>query len=819
MHGEPGKQFLERLVGHGSGEGPDATGYAAAAQERAPTGEPDIASGGEIIAHTICRGWIIDRNNVDATLHISLQLNGRTVKIVAADEFRRDVQERYGGKGLAGFTIYLDHLSDAPYLSRGTVEVKELSRGMVVVPEQIVEFSPLPAVRVEAELREVLNQVRDCMDRLQSPASPELSNRSRKFVRVVEQLRKRVAKPKPSHAPGELTKLLGALDALEHQLPNLERGQDWALPYYSTVRPLVEMVIPPPAIPDPASLSLIIIDDGRVPKAAKETLASVLAQTLEPSEIHLLSRSGTPIEPASAQEKVEIHALAPDQPADEAVNRLAARLTGSHMVVLDPGVTLAPEALAWLAAAIKSTNASIIYTDGEAAPQAQAGTGRFQPVFRPAFDYDLLIQRNYIGDTFCIEREAYTTLGGLNVDPSLDARHDLLLRAHAHFGRSAFLHLPLLLMRKATFLSPADPAPVRNVGTVRRTVQCSLDRIAGGARARAHDDAYGRPVTNALQIDWPDDAERRLSVIVPTRDSADMVFALISSLRQHVAAWDRVEIIVVVNGKPKSRSRAAFAQIENTFDRVRVIYHTVDFNWAEINNYGVNEHANGELLLFMNDDMICLTRDWDRRVRSQLARDEIGVVGGRLLYPNGAIQHAGIAFGEGAMTAHEAMGDEAGDGLYLDRTLLVHEVGAVTGALFGCRRSLFDSLGGFDAKRYAVTSSDADFCVRARLSNKAVIYDPSLTWIHYESVSRGFDAHNYHRQWRADAEHELWRSRFSEIDLVDLSVNPHFARSRRPFETFHRLNRKEIELWLAAQLARRQHGTGKAEPVTGGGRT
>jgi hypothetical protein len=77
-------------------------------------------------------------------------------------------------------------------------------------------------------------------------------------------------------------------------------------------------------------------------------------------------------------------------------------------------------------------------------------------------------------------------------------------------------------------------------------------------------------------------------------------------------------------------------------------------------------------------------------------------------------------------------------------------------------------------------------------------------------VSRGFDAHNHKRQRRADAEHELWRSRFSEIDLVDLSVNPHFARSRRPFETFHRLDRKEVELWLAAQLARQRHGASKA---------
>ena len=813
-HGETGRQLLERLIGLGSGEGQDATGRGAEAQERLPPSEPDIASGGEIIANTICRGWVIDRNNPDALLHIRLRLNGRTVKILAADEFRRDVQDRYGGEGRTGFTIHLDHLTDAPHLSRGTVEITELSRGAIVLPEQVVEFSPLPAIRVEAELREALSRVRDRLDRLQSPAPPDSSSRSRNpLALAVQQLRARVGKHKLPRARDELSELLGALDRLEQQLPKLERGQSWALPLYGAVAPLVEMVTPPPAIANPASLSLIVIDYGRVQGAGEATLVSVLAQTHRPHEICLLARSGTPVGLASAPEGVEILPLAPDQPANAAVNGVAARLTGSHLLVLDAGLTLAPEALAWFAAAIESTSAPIIYTDAEIVHDPRTGTGARQPWFRPAFDYDLLLQRNYIGDTFCIERQAYTVLDGLSIDPSLDARHDLLLRAHARFGRSAFAHLPLLLVRSTTFPSPAEPEAGRDDDTIRRTVQRHLDRIGSDSRAFAHEDAFGRPVPDALGVDWREDAKSRLSVIIPTRDSADMVFALISSLRRHAAAWDRVEIIVVVNGKLEFRLRSAFAEIENMFDQVRVVYHPVDFNWADINNGAVRDHASGELLLFMNDDMICLSHNWDRRVRSQLARSEIGVIGGRLLYPNGAIQHAGIAFGEGAMTAHEAMGDDAGDGLYLDRTLLVHEIGAVTGALLACRRSLFDSLCGFDAQRYAVTSSDADFCVRTRLADKAVIYDPFLTWIHYESVSRGSDTHDYKRHWRADAEHELWRSRFSEIDLVDLSVNPHLARSRRPFETFHRLARQEIELWFSAQLAHhRRLGQVRVDP-------
>jgi GT2 family glycosyltransferase len=448
------------------------------------------------------------------------------------------------------------------------------------------------------------------------------------------------------------------------------------------------------------------------------------------------------------------------------------------------------------------TTAPIIYADGDVLVDREDGSERLLPRFLPAFDYELLLQRNYIGDAICIERRAYAELDGLSCDPLLDARHDLLLRAFDRFGRGSFIHLPLLLMHSAPS-PPLRDSPGARDQTL-RTVQLHLNRIGGEARAVAHDDAIGRPVSDAVKILWPDDPTHRISVIIPTRDSADMVFALISSLRRRAANWGLVEIIVAVNGQLDPRSRFGFSEIEKLSDCVRVVHRQVPFNWAEINNSVVRDRSAGELLIFLNDDMICLTDDWDSRVRGQLARAEIGVVGGRLLYPNGAIQHAGIAFSQTGKTDHEAMGDPPGDGLYLDRTLLTHETGAVTGAFLACRRAVFESLGGFDAQRYVVTSSDADFCVRVRASGKIVIYDPFLTWIHYESVSRGRDSDDYKKQWRAEVEHERWLAAFSPIDRLDLNVNPHLAHSVRPFSTFHRPDREAIEMWLQAQMKRRE---------------
>jgi hypothetical protein len=109
-------------------------------------------------------------------------------------------------------------------------------------------------------------------------------------------------------------------------------------------------------------------------------------------------------------------------------------------------------------------------------------------------------------------------------------------------------------------------------------------------------------------------------------------------------------------------------------------------------------------------------------------------------------------------------------------------------------------------------------CVRSRELGKRVIYDPYLTWIHYESVSRN-DAHDYRKHWRAEAEHERWCTNFAKIDVADPSFNPQFHGSAHPFETFHRATHAEIQLWLDAQLKRGKLLSRRVNPQPSSGRS
>jgi GT2 family glycosyltransferase len=744
-YGKLGQQLIDVLAPAQPAERPaERELQRGAAGER----EPLIASGVDIVANTICRGWVIDRNDPRALLHIKIKINGMTARIMPADEFRRDVQDLYGGEGRAGFLVRLDTLPDAAYLVRASVEIVELSQGVVVLPERVIDFSP--PVGIEAEIRE------------------------------------------------ELMHLRRAINRLEESLPRLLHSQSWALALYGSVRSRLDLVISPPALGTLVGFSVVVIDDPNRPGAAQDTLASVLAQTCEPREILLVVLADSPLG-FERGGRVEVVRVEQGEHPNVAVNSIAGRAKGSHLLVLDAGTALATEALAWFAVAIERTSATVIYADQDLVAPDAFGRERLVPLFHPALDRELLLQRNYIGETFCITRSAYIELRGLTIDPSLDARHDLLLRTVARFGRGAVMHLPLVLVCNCSGAPDAEEAQTRTL----RTVQAYLERSGVAARAVPHEDAVGRPVPDAVNVIWEGDRTSPISVVIPTRDRADMVFALLSSLHRHTAVWDLVEIVVIVNGALSAPASYAFSEIEHVFGRVKVVFREMPFNWAAINNTAVNECTENGILMFLNDDMVCLTQDWDVRLRSQLTRPEIGVVGGRLLYPNGALQHAGVIFGHNASPAHEAVGDAPSDGLYLDRTLLVHETATVTGAFLACRRAIFDRLGGFDAQRYAVTYSDTDFCVRARARGYSVLYDPFLTWIHYESVSRGRDERDVEKQRRDYLEHKEFRSAFPAIDLVDLGLNPHLARSVRPFETFQRIDREAIETWFQAQRRRR----------------
>jgi GT2 family glycosyltransferase len=199
---------------------------------------------------------------------------------------------------------------------------------------------------------------------------------------------------------------------------------------------------------------------------------------------------------------------------------------------------------------------------------------------------------------------------------------------------------------------------------------------------------------------------------------------------------------------------------------VRVV-HAGPFDFASMNNRGA-QAANGEVLVFLNDDVEPLSADWLKELLAQVQRPEVGVVGAKLLYPSGAIQHAGMAVGIMDGAGHPQRGT-LGQGFW-PWASVTRNVAAVTGACLAIRRRVFEELTGFDPL-FPVNYNDVDLCLRARQAGYDVICETSAVLRHLESKTRVQGV-----TWQ---ERELFHDRWASVlEQGDPFYNPNLTRRK-----------------------------------------
>ena len=84
---------------------------------------------------------------------------------------------------------------------------------------------------------------------------------------------------------------------------------------------------------------------------------------------------------------------------------------------------------------------------------------------------------------------------------------------------------------------------------------------------------------------------------------------------------------------------------------MRVMRYARPFNYSAINNYAVHQ-ANGEVLCLLNNDTEVISPDWMEEMLGHLVQERVGIVGAKLYYPDGRVQHAGDVVGVGGIANH-----------------------------------------------------------------------------------------------------------------------------------------------------------------------
>jgi GT2 family glycosyltransferase len=400
--------------------------------------------------------------------------------------------------------------------------------------------------------------------------------------------------------------------------------------------------------------------------------------------------------------------------------------------LLDHDDAIAPYAVEQILKAWRQfPNCQFIYTD------EVVTDGRLWPMeffLKPAWDPILLSGVNYINHLSLYRRTRLLEIGGLREGLQGSQDYDLVLRYTRGLAPDAICHLPY-----PAYLWRRDGA-THSVKFVDKAVANARRALADHFAPSAADieiDEGLREDRHRVRFDrsmkeWP-----LVSVIIPNRNSYALIKAILEGLTQKTH-YSNMEIIVIDNGSDDERVLALYREFEAGPTPFSARIENEPFNFSRSVNRGA-ELAKGSHLLLLNNDIEVVDPGWLEEMASCFRFDNVGVVGAKLLYPDGTLQHAGVIAGLGGYAGHWFIGREADFPGPMGRLWVRQSLSVVTGACMLVSKTCWRTIGPFDETVFPIAYNDVDFCLRAIEHGFRVVWTPFASLVHHESASRGSD--------------------------------------------------------------------------------
>ena len=296
--------------------------------------------------------------------------------------------------------------------------------------------------------------------------------------------------------------------------------------------------------------------------------------------------------------------------------------------------------------------------------------------------------------------------------------------------------------------------------------------------------------SGSRRIKYAISGEPLISILIPNHNNCSVLKRCIDSIIGK-SSWRNFEIVIVENGSTESALFDYYRTLSQNC-RIKVIDYPKKeaFNYSKINNFGV-KHCSGEYILFLNNDTEVVTPGFMEEMLRFAQMPDVGIVGAKLAYFDGSLQHGGIIVGMGSIAAHHSLRAAADDAGYLNTLCSAREFSAVTFACAMVRKSDFLSLGGLD-ESLGIAYNDVDFCLRMRNMGKRVIFTPYAELFHHESFSRGLD-NTSAKQLRIAGEAARFEARHGEIlENGDPFYNPNLSLSGKSFSLRGRVGRLKL---------------------------
>lgn len=442
--------------------------------------------------------------------------------------------------------------------------------------------------------------------------------------------------------------------------------------------------------------------------------------------------------------------------------------TGDYIGLFDHDDVMHPSLLYECMKVICEKGADYIYTD-EATFTSPNLDDLIVLHFKPDYSPDNLRANNYICHFSLFDAGLLKKTGLFRPEYDGSQDHDMILRLTEEAGNVQ--HIPKIL-----YYWRSHPNSVAaDIGAKTYAIDAAKRAVHDHMR-----DYYGievevestRAFPTIFQVKYPIEGSPLISILIPNKDHKTDLKRCVDSIRKK-STWKHYEIVVIENNSREQSIFDYYRELEQ-LPGVRIIRYEGEFNYSKINNYGAG-FAQGDYLLFLNNDTEVITPDWMEQMLMYAQRKDVGAVGAKLYYEDNTIQHAGVVIGLGAHrsaghTHYKMPREHLG---YMGRLCYAQNITAVTAACLLVKRSIYDEVGGLD-ETFTISLNDVDFCLKIGRKGYRNIFTPFAELYHYESKTRGMEEGEKLRRYEKECAHfrEKWKA---ELEAGDPCYNPNFS--------------------------------------------
>ena len=539
----------------------------------------------------------------------------------------------------------------------------------------------------------------------------------------------------------------------EHEVSKEQLDQQRAVEF--TYQPLISIIVPVFQTPD------IYLH---------EMIQSVLQQSYSHFELCIADGGSEQrvkdiiLEYARQDKRINYLFLDVNEGISGNTNQALSLATGDYIALFDHDDLLTPDCLYEIVSCLQNTKHDIVYTDEDKTDEE--GLVFMDPHFKPDFNLDLLRSNNYITHFFVVKHEILQHVGGFRDEYNGSQDYDIILRCVEQ--ANSIYHIPRILYHwrihaASTAGNPESKLYCYKAG--KKALQSHLERL------RIEADVARVNLWGNYHVVYATGNQPLVSILISNTDQAFMLQHCISSLLE-VNTYKNIEIIIVDYDSKEQKTLQLYEELKKV-SLIKVIY-SKQQTLAERYQEGMCS-AKGSYMLLLHPDTQLITETAISEMLGHCLREDVGVVGAKLIHGDDSVQHAGMIVGFDGFAAYPFTGQSRDDLGYMALARINCDYSAVTSACMMVKKAVWDQVNGFSKELHEATG-EVDFCLKVREAGFLIVYNGLSLWYHYEYQHSEQDDNGYNHD--LSLFQEKWKQVFMKRDPY---YNANFLLTGKPF--------------------------------------